>query len=178
MIDMDFLSLAKLRCSVRDFDAETVEPEKLDYVLEAGRIAPSAVNAQPWFFVVIREEENRRKLQDCYNRDWFKTAPIYIVICGNHELSWKRSDGKDHCDIDIAIACQQICLAATEMNLATCWVCNFDSKKCKELFDLPPHIEPIVLIPIGYPKDKSVFEKNKDKKRKPIAEIVKWDKFQ
>ena len=173
---MNFLKLATARSSVRNFDSTPIEPEKLDYILEAGRIAPSAVNAQPWFFVVIREEENRQKLQACYDRDWFKTAPIYIVICGNHELSWKRNDGKDHCDIDVAIACQQICLAATEMKLGACWVCNFDSEKCKELFNLPQHIEPIVFIPIGYPKDISVFET--DKKRKPLSEIVKWDKFQ
>ena len=177
---MNFLTLASRRFSVRDFASTPIDREKLDYVLEAGRIAPSAVNAQPWFFVVINDEENKQKLHDCYNRDWFKTAPTCIVICGNHELSWKRNDGKDHCDIDIAIACQQICLAATEMELGTCWVCNFDAAKCKELFDLPQHIEPIVFIPIGYPKDKSVFETvfEAGKKRKPASEIIKWDKFQ
>ena len=164
-----------MRRSVRDFESTPVENEKLDYILEAGRIAPSAVNFQPWSFTVIKKEENKRKLQDCYNSDWFKTAPVYIVICGNHKLSWKRKDGKDHCDIDVAIACQQMCLAATEMGLGSCWVCNCDSEKCKELFELPQHIEPIVFIPIGYPKDKSVFET--PGKRKSLSETVKWDEF-
>jgi nitroreductase len=173
---MDFLKLTTKRCSVRDFAPVSVEREKLEYILETARMAPSAVNLQPWCFSVIRDEAERLKLQSCYNRDWFKTAPVYIVICGNHELSWKRKDGKDYCDIDTAIAIEHICLAATEQGLGTCWVCNFDAEKCRDLFEIPDYIEPIAIIPIGYPNDNSVFD-GENKKRKSLLEIVKWDKF-
>ncbi|MCL1943442.1 MAG: nitroreductase family protein [Candidatus Azobacteroides sp.] len=173
---MDFLKLTTKRSSVRDFTSEPVEQEKIECILEAARMSPSASNLQPWVFVVIREEPGRKKLQSCYDRDWFKTAPVYIVVCGDHSQSWKRKDGKDYCNIDSAIAAEHICLAATALGLGSCWVCNFDLRKCKEEFGLPEHLEPVVFIPIGYPKDQSVFE-NKNRKRNPLSEIVKWDKF-
>lgn len=83
-------------------------------------------------------------------------------------LEWVRSDGKHHGDIDIAIAVEHLCLAATEQGLATCWVCNFDADKCKQLFAIADNEEPAVLIPIGYPADEL-----KEKKRKAVEEIVK-----
>jgi len=76
---------------------------------------------------------------------------VYIVACTDTALSWKRSfDGKDHADIDIAIAVEHICLAAAEQGLGTCWVCNFDTQKCSELLRLPENIHPAVIIPVGY----------------------------
>ena len=91
------------------------------------------------------------------------------MACGNHQISWKRNDGKDHCDIDVAIAVEHIMLAATELGLGTCWVCNFDAKMCAEILNLPKEWEPIAIIPIGY-SDTAVVEK----KRKPIDEIVEY----
>ena len=78
-----------------------------------------------------------------------------------------RADGKRHGDIDIAIAVEHLCLAATEQGLATCWVCNFDAALCRRLFDLPDTEEPAVLIPIGYAADT-----HKPHTRKPLSEIV------
>lgn len=174
---MDMLALSRLRCSVRDYSPRAVEREKLEYILESGCLAPSAVNFQPWYFVVIRETANREKLQACYDRDWFRTAPAYIMICADHSVAWKRkADGKDHADIDVAIAAEHICLAAAEQGLGTCWVCNFDVAKCREIFQLPPHIEPVVLMPTGYPADPGIFGST-PKKRKAFNEVVRWEKF-
>ena len=100
---MDFIQLAKSRYSSRKYKQLAVEDNKLGYVLEAGRVAPSAVNFQPWYFVVVRDE-NLKNVQACYHREWLKTAPACIVICSDHSRSWKRGDGKDHADIDAAIA--------------------------------------------------------------------------
>ena len=167
---MNFLELARKRCSVRQYSDRSVEPEKMDYVLEAARLAPSAVNKQPWRILLIESEEKRQQLQDCYDREWFKQAPLYLIICGNHVESWKRAeDGKDHVDVDVAILTEHLCLAAAEQGLGTCWVCNFNVARCKQLFDLPDDLEPIVLLPLGYPADESVFEG--EKKRKALAEI-------
>ena len=167
---MNFLELARRRCSVRQYSDRAVEPEKMDYVLEAARMAPSAVNKQPWHILLIKSEEKRQQLQSCYDREWFKQAPLYLIICGNHAESWKRAeDGKDHVDVDVAILTEHLCLAAAEQGLGTCWVCNFNVTRCKQLFDLPDNLEPIVLLPLGYPADESVFEG--EKKRKALAEI-------
>lgn len=170
----NFLDLVKKRSSIRNFSTKPIEKEKLDYLLEAVRFSPSAVNFQPWSFIVIQDTEKIKKLSECYPRDWFRTSPVCIVACGNHTQSWHRKDGKDHCDIDIAIAVTHMVLAATELQLGSCWVCNFDEKKCCEILNLPEGIEPIALIPIGYPSDPSVFENNMAK-RKTIDEIVKWE---
>ena len=101
---MTFIELAKQRYSCRNYDFTPVEQDKLELILEAGRIAPSAVNYQPWHFIVIRGKENIRKIHGAYHREWFQTAPCVIVVCGDHNQSWKRKqDGKDHCDIDKTI---------------------------------------------------------------------------
>jgi nitroreductase len=165
---MELLELVKRRYSCRNYQPTSVEQEKLDYILECVRFAPSAVNKQPWMFRIVKNEADKKKLQECYNREWFATAPMYIICSILHDEEWVRSDGKHHGDIDIAIAVEHLCLAATEQGLATCWVCNFDAKKCKQLFSIADYEEPAVLIPIGYAADEP-----KEKKRKAIEEIVK-----
>jgi nitroreductase len=171
-----FLELAKKRYSVRIYLDKQVEKEKLMYVLEAGRVAPSAANFQPWHFVVISDDEMRKKIGTTYNRRWFMKSPVIIIICGDHQVSWKRSDGKDHCDIDISITTDHMTLAAAEMDLGTCWVCNFDSKRASEILNLPPHIEPIVYLSLGYP-EKAEEKRSTHLARKKIEEIVHWDQF-
>ena len=114
---MSFLDLAKKRFSVRNYQARPVEEEKLMQVLEAGRVAPSAVNYQPVHFIVVRNEEIKKKVASTYKRDWLLTAPVIIVVCGDHSRSWRRGDGKDHCDIDAAIAIDHMTLAAVELGL-------------------------------------------------------------
>lgn len=165
---MNFLELVKQRYSCRAYKSLGVEKEKLEYILECVRLAPSAVNKQPWRFRIVSKEEDKARLQQCYNRDWFKTAPMYVVVSVLHDEEWVRSDGKHHGDIDIAIAVEHLCLAATEQGLATCWVCNFDAVLCKELFNLSDNEEPAVLIPLGYAADEV-----KPKNRKPIETIVR-----
>ena len=167
---MNFLELARKRCSVRQYSDRSVEPEKMDYVLEVARLAPSAVNKQPWHILLIESKEKRQQLQSCYDREWFKQAPLYLIVCGNHAESWKRAeDGKDHADVDVAILTEHLCLAAAEQGLGTCWVCNFNVARCKQLFNLPEDLEPVVLLPLGYPADESAFEG--EKKRKALTEI-------
>lgn len=165
---MDFMELVRNRYSCRAYKALDVEKEKLDYMMECVRLAPSAVNKQPWRFRIVSSEEEKAKMQQCYNREWFRTAPLYVIASVQHDEEWVRADGKHHGDIDIAIAVEHLCLAATEQGLATCWVCNFDAVLCKELFALSENEEPAVIIPVGYAADEP-----KEKARKAINEIVK-----
>ena len=116
----------------------------------------------------------RQAIAECYPREWIKTAPAFIVAVGNHSEAWHRpSDGKDHTDIDLAIAIEHLCLAATSLGLGTCWVCNFDAKKCAELLRLPESAEPVAILPIGYPAESLIPEK----KRKPVDEIIQWGAY-
>jgi nitroreductase len=173
---MSFINIAKNRYSCRNFLDKSISKEILEKIIEAARIAPSARNIQPWYFFVINDRNMLEKIYECYNRDWFKTAPVVIVACGNHSTSWKREDGKDHCDIDIAIAVDHITLAATDMGLGSCWVCRFDAKKCSQILNLPSYVEPIVLIPIGYPADKPDTKRHEFQRVK-LSEITNWDYF-
>jgi nitroreductase len=171
---MSFLEIAKNRYSCRKYDARPVEQEKLELVLEAGRVAPSAVNFQPWHFNVIREKDQLEQVYGAYHREWFRTAPCVIIICGDHERAWKRkADGKDHTDMDAAITTDHMTLQATELGLASCWICNFDVERCRELLKLPAHLEPVVILPLGYPLD-DVDPERHDEKRKPLSEIVSY----
>ncbi len=168
---MDFLELATARYSLRNYSNQKVEREKLEYIIQAAQNAPSAVNYQPWSFIVITQEKMMQKLYECYHRDWFKTAKACIVVVGNHEQSWKRQeDGKDHCDVDASIAIDHLTLAATQQGLGSCWICNFNLEKCRQLFNFASHLEPIALVPIGYPSD----SKKPEKKRKDLNEITTW----
>jgi nitroreductase len=169
-----FIELAKARYSCRKYDTRAVEQEKLDLVLEAGRVAPSAVNFQPWHFYVIREKAHLERFYGAYHREWFRTAPCVIVICADHSRSWKRKeDGKDHADVDAAICTDHMTLQATELGLATCWICNFYVDRARELLRLPEHLEPVVILPLGYPMDTGNPERHAEK-RKPLEEIVTY----
>ena len=165
---MSLLELVKNRYSCRAYKPLNVEKGKLDYIMECVRFAPSAVNKQPWRFHIVSDDEEKAKLRLCYNRDWFRTAPMYIIASILHDEEWVRADGKHHGNIDIAIAVEHLCLAATEQGLATCWVCNFDADMCKTLFNFSDNEEPAVLIPIGYAADEV-----KPKSRKAVEEIIR-----
>ncbi|MBQ3260663.1 MAG: nitroreductase family protein [Alistipes sp.] len=163
-----FLDLVEARYSSRSYSDRKVESEKIDYILECARLAPSAVNFQPWRFLIVESEQKRQLLQGCYKREWLREAPLYIVVCADKAQSWKRRlDGHDHADIDAAIATEHICLAATEQGLGSCWVCNFDADLCSEVLDLEGELYPVAIVPIGYPADEPT-----EKKRKSLDEIV------
>ena len=118
---------------------------------------------------MVSTPEGIAKLQQCYKRDWLSTAPMCIVCCIRHDEAWvRRIDGKEHGNIDIAIAAEHICLAAAEQGLGSCWICNFDAVRCHELFALPENEEAAVIIPVGHPQpDAEVPAKN----RKAMQEI-------
>lgn len=171
---MDFLELAKKRYSCRNFKPDAVEEFKLMKIIEAARVAPSAVNYQPWHFYVVQNPANRTRILEAYPREWMRSAPVLIVACGNKQTSWKRADGKEHLEIDLGIAIDHLILQAVDLGLGTCWVCNFQAKKLSDVLCLPPHMEALAIIPIGYPQNEPDTERHSTK-RKPIDEIVSWE---
>lgn len=159
-----FLELCLSRHSVRAYKDAPLPSDTLAYIMECARMAPSAVNKQPWRFRLVTEREQLGLLARCYNRDWFATAPACFIVCRDKDAEWIRPhDGKPHGDIDVAIAVEHLCLAAAEKGLGTCWICNFDTESCRELFHIPGNWEPVVLVPIGYPAESAVKPKVRNK---------------
>lgn len=170
---MEFSKLIASRFSVRSYTKKPVERSLIFEILEAARLAPSACNYQPWHFLVLTEPDNLSDFQEVYPRNWFREAPVCIVICSDHSHSWKRkSDEKDFADVDVAIVTDHLILKATELGLGTCWVCNFDATLVRKKLRLPDHLEPMVLVTIGYTNSEVPV-----KIRKSLSEIVHWEKF-
>ena len=175
---MSVLDTMRQRCSVRNFRPDPIEREKLEQVLEAGHIAPSACNRQPWRFVVVQETNFLERMRSYYSRDWIKTAPAIIVILGCHNEAWHRAGGKDLTDVDAAIAIDHMTLAATELGLGTCWICSFDTFRFAKDAGLPEGLEPIALLPIGYPAEGALAPADRHAtSRKPIDSVAFWDTF-
>lgn len=167
---MHFLELAEKRYSVRAYKPNHVEDEKLQQVLEAARIAPTAANRQPFQLIVIHTAGREEELSRIYPRPWFVQAPIVICVCGIPSESWVRRDGKNYCDIDVTIAMDHLTLCAADLGLGTCWVGGFSPDAAREILKLPLEAEPIAFTPLGYPDDQP-----KKKMRKSIDELVRYE---
>lgn len=184
---MNFDKVIQQRTSIRTFTDQPVDKQTIETIIESARLAPSAVNRQPWKFFICESDRSKSAVRESYPREWFNSAPLYIVACGNRDESWKRpSDGKDHLDIDIAIAVEHMVLKVTDLGLATCWVCNFNPSILKEKLSLKENMEPVVILPIGYSHERNAktHERNKkthvenrnthEKNRKSHDEITHW----
>jgi nitroreductase len=171
---MDFYKLIRERESIRSYDpGRPVDSETLNRILEAGRLAPSAVNYQPWRFLVISSPEMLAKVRPCYGRDWFSDAPHVLVIVGNVDDAWVRKyDGYNSIETDLTIAMDHMILAAEYEGVATCWIEAYDPAKLREALELKENERVFSITPLGYPKEG--FQKKRDKKRKPLSEIVEF----
>jgi nitroreductase len=163
----------RLRKSVRSFEDRPVEDEKLEALLEAARLAPSASNRQEWRFVVVRDAETREKLPSAArNQAFVGQAPVVLACCAetdNHRMAC----GQLCYPINVAIAIDHITLAAVELGLATCWIGAFEEDKVKRLLGIPDEIRVVELLTLGYPADPGPKEKN----RKPLESILHWDRW-
>lgn len=164
---MSFIDLAKKRCSIRNYKADPVPEDIINAVLEAGRLAPSACNIQPWHIVVVRDEKKRKALGQAYQQPWFWKAPVILIICTEPAVAWRRSDKKSYADVDGAILMDHITLCATDLGYATCWIGAFDPAVVKSTLHLPEGIEPLAMAPFG-----KAAEVGRPKNRKNISEIV------
>ena len=156
------------RKSVRAYQNREVSDEVLKKVLEAARLAPSASNRQEWRFIVVRDPEMREKLAEAARRQMFiAEAPVVIVCCAETD-GHIMSCGEACYPIDVAVAIDHLTLAAAEEGLGTCWIGAFNQAKVKSLLKIPPEIQVVELLPLGYATDPTP----KPKQRLPLAEIV------
>jgi nitroreductase len=167
---MDFVNLIQQRYSVRAYKPDPVEGDKLQQVLNAARLAPTAANRQPFQLIVIHTAGRQAELKRIYNREWFIQAPLVIGICAIPATAWVRRDGKNYADVDATIAMDHLILAATDLGLGTCWVAAFDPVAAREILKLPNDVEPIAFTPLGYPADQP-----KTKERKPIITFLRYE---
>lgn len=167
---MNFAKLAAARYSVRAYESTPVEQEKLEKILEAMRLAPSACNRQPYQFIIIHTEGRREELSQIYRPAWFVEAPLVICACVITYQGWTRYDGKSYSDVDVAIAMDHLILAATELGLGTCWIGAFDVAEARKVLGLPDDVEPIAFTPLGYPAICRGL-----KRRKQLNELVRYE---
>lgn len=170
---MEVFSTIEKRRSIRSYENTPVEKKSLNRVLEAGRLAPSAGNRQPWQFIVVTDKKVKEKLRAAYDRDWFVSAPVIIIGCAVPEEGWIRMDGQEYWMVDVAIAIQNMILTATDLGLGTCWVADFDEKAIRKAVKLPPNIHVVAMTPLGHP----TYEKLPEKSRKPLAEITHHEQW-
>ncbi len=165
---MDFYEAIKIRRSVRAYKHDPVEDDKLGRIINAARLAPTAANRQPFSFIIVKNEQIKYKLKDAYSQEWFYTAPVIICACASPQDAWKRNDGKDYVDVDVAIAMDHLILAASAEGLGTCWIAAFKPYVVKDVLNIPDNLEPLILTPLGYPEiiPEPTF-------RKPLEEIVR-----
>jgi len=170
---MEFQSLILSRESVRSYDSlKPVSKDTLLKIVNAGRLAPSAVNYQPWKFVIISSKEVLQKIHKCYGREWFHEAPHVLLIVGDKTRAWVRSDGYCSIETDLAIAMTHILLAAENEGIASCWISNFDLPLLRKILNLRENERVYSMTPLGYPK--ADYQKKKIKERKELKDIIVW----
>ncbi len=166
---MDIYELIGKRHSIRSYTDTPVSDEVLKRILEAARLAPSACNLQPWRFYVVRDKAVQQAMFPHERHRWIiDKTPVVIVACSIARRAWVRAvDGKNHCDIDVAIAMEHLVLAATHEGLSTCWICAFDPAAIREALKLPPDEEPVAATPLGYGDGEA-----RPRQRKSLEDIV------
>lgn len=172
---MDFLALAKKRYACRKYQDRKVEPEKLQQILEAGRVAPTGANRQPQRLVVVQSKEGMERLARC-TRDF--GAPLAIIVCADTDEVWTRKyDGKKIGDIDASIVTDHMMLCAASLGLDTLWMCMFKPEAVRAEFHLPEHVEPVNILLIGYGDGEPASPDRHDTQRKPLSETVFMETF-
>ena len=172
---MNFLDNAKKRYSVRSYKSQKVEQEKLDLILEAARVAPTAANLQPVRLLVVQEKEGLAKIEKAAN---IYNAPLAVIVCADHSTAWTRPfDKKQTGDIDASILTDHMMLQASELGLGTVWVCYFKPDILSQEFNLPENLEPVNILVIGYADEEPADPDRHGKTRIPLDTLVAYEKI-
>ena len=169
---MEFGELIQVRRSVRGYKPDPIPEEVLRRILEAGRFAPTAANRQPFQLIVVTHAATRSLLKEVYDRDWFYTAPLILVGCIEPAKAWQRADGFNAAEVDISIVMDHIILAAANEGLGSCWICNFNEARLKEILGIPANVRALAMTPLGFPAaEPRPFQ------RKPLEELVRRERW-
>lgn len=172
---MNFLEIAKSRYSVRSYTEQKVEPEKLERILQAAHVAPTAANLQPIKLIVVQSDEGLAKIGKAAN---IYHAPLAVIVCSSHSKAWTRPfDNKQTVDIDASILTDHMMLEATELGLGSVWICYFKADIIKKEFNLPDDLEPINILAIGYANEAPADPERHKTQRVPLNELVRYEKL-
>ncbi|MEA4861808.1 MAG: nitroreductase family protein [Victivallaceae bacterium] len=167
---MNFLELAKSRCTTRGFDGTPIKEDDLTYILEAGRVAPTACNRQPQKIVVVRDPANLVKVNKAYNTF---NAPCVLLVCRDRRDELIRPfDGKCSGDLDIGIICDHMMLAARELGIGSVMIGLFDPAVIRQEFGMPPYVEPTALLLLGHPSGGFLSSERHATARRPPADTI------
>jgi len=161
------------RRSIRKYKDKAIEDEKLERVLEAGRLAPSAGNRQEWKYVVVRDPDTREKLATAANGQQFVAEAAAVIVCCARESGHVMSCGQASYPIDVAISVDHMTLAAIEEGLGTCWIGAFKEEPVRNLLNIPGDVRVVSLLTIGYPDMEP-----KARQRRSMDEVVCYDTWQ
>ena len=162
---MDVFEAIKRRRSIRAYLDRPIEKEKITKLLQAAQLAPSAKNRQEWKFIVVTDEKIRKELVPaCRGQKFIAEAPVVIAGIADPTFRWYK--------IDMGIALEHVALEAVELGLGTCWIGAFDEKAVSRLLDVPPNLETVALLTVGYPREEG-FKTS----RKPLDEIVYYERY-
>ena len=170
---MDVLSAIQERRSIRKYTSQSIEEAKLNNVLEAARLSPSARNRQSWKFIVVKDTETRLKLAEASGKQMFiGQAPVIIVACGTDPED-VMACGQPRYTVDLSIATAYMILEAQALGLGTCWIGHFDEKRVKEILGISEEVRVVALTPLGYPAESPAA-----KSRKSLEDIVCYEKYE
>lgn len=172
---MEFLDLAKKRYACRKYTAQKIEREKLEKILEAGRVAPTAANYQPQRIIVVESEEGMARLARC-TRDF--GAPCALIVCADSTEAWHRKyDGFVADEVDATIVTDHMMLEAAAQGLDSLWICMFKPEMVKSEFGLPEGVKPVNILLVGYGEGEPLSPERHAQTRKPLAETVVIEHF-
>jgi len=170
---MNVSQAIKSRRSIRLYQEKEIEKEKLDKVLEAARIAPSANNRQEWKFIVVKNRDMKERVANAASGQTFiGQAPIVIVACATESQSIMTC-GQPRYTVDVSIAMSFMILQAQEVGLGTCWIGAFNEPSVKEILGIPDDIRVVAITPLGYPSQDIAA-----RPRKEIEQIICFDKYE
>ncbi len=172
---MGFLKLAKKRFSVRSFNTAPIEAEKIEKILTAGNVAPTAANRQPFKILVIQTKEGLKKVEKTANT---YGAPLVLIICANHSQAWVRPfDNYNLADTDASIVTTHMMLAAADLDLGSLWIGYFNPYILCQNFNIKSDLTPLNVLAIGYNQGEDLSPDRHSATRKDLTEIVSYEKF-
>jgi nitroreductase len=171
---MDFFEVIERRQSIRAFAANDIEPVKVERILATLCLAPSAGNLQAFLVVVVREQERKKRLDEAaYGPGFFTQAPIVLAFLADQHRSESKygTRGTTLFSIqDATIAAAYAQLTATALGIASCWVGAFDEARVGTILGAPAHLQPVALMPLGYPADAP-----ERRRRRPLSELMRHE---
>ena len=182
---MEFKVVVNKRRSIRSYKDKAVSDSQILELIELGHKAPTAGNIQPWEFIIVKNEENKRKITDTtfrgndfdgdLHQEWMMEAPVFIVFCANRERAYARYKEKalkTLIYLDLSACIENVILGAVDMGLDTCYISGFKEEKLREVLNLPVSHEAVAVLTVGYAKEDGV-----SRPKLPINDLIYYEKF-